>query len=382
MFIKNISQNERNAKHTKAEINHQPSLWRKIWESVYARREEIQDFIEQNLLPADNIILTGAGTSAYIGIAAQRSFRKQFSKVAEPISTTQIVSHPKDFFIKDKNLFLVSFARSGNSPESVAAITLAKQLSNKCSQLIITCNEEGAIAKKKHGEDTLVFLLPPEANDKSLAMTSSFTGMLLASILISRIHEIEELEQQVDLLCSYGRQCLEWENIAKEIAHIPFERAVFLGSGALYGVAKEGQLKMQELTDGLVVGKQHSFMGLRHGPKVIIDESTLLVYHFSNDPHAMKYEIDLLESIKENSNPIAQVAIGEHLQNIQDVDWVFDFGKEDGPRLDEDFLSIASVVPAQMLGLFKSLHLGLIPDNPSRNGAISRVVKGVNIYNL
>jgi len=50
--------------------------------------------------------------------------------------------------------------------------------------------------------------------------------------------------------------------------------------------------------------------------------------------------------------------------------------------IDEEFLAVCSVLPAQILGLFKSLGLGLRPDNPSVSGAISRVVEGVIIYEV
>jgi len=53
---------------------------------------------------------------------------------------------------------------------------------------------------------------------------------------------------------------------------------------------------------------------------------------------------------------------------------------ENGIKLQEDFLTVVSVLPAQLLGFFKSLDLGLKPDYPSDSGMIHRVVQGVNVY--
>ena len=53
---------------------------------------------------------------------------------------------------------------------------------------------------------------------------------------------------------------------------------------------------------------------------------------------------------------------------------------ENGEKIHEDFLPVVSVLPAQLLGLFKSLDLGLKPDSPSESGMIHRVVQGVKTY--
>lgn len=383
MWINELIEKNKKAQNTIKEIKHQPILWKKIWEKIDSEKKEIKAFFDSIKNNCDSIVLTGAGTSAYIGISSQRSFRKEFEIIAEPISTTHIVSHPNDFLIPSQNLLMISFARSGNSPESCAAVNLANQISKQAFHFIITCNENGQLAKDNIGKNNaFVFILPEEANDKSLAMTSSFTGMMLASILISRIDEIEALEKEVDKLVSYGNHCLEqasflWDVAAKN----DFTRAIFLGSGPLYGIAKESQLKMQELSDGLIICKHDSFLGLRHGPRAVIDENTFIVHHMSNDNHAHKYERDLLSTMKENSNPIGQLAIGENMCDScsEHVDWTINFESING-KLDQDLLAVVSVVPAQLLALFKSIQLGLSPDNPSRNGAISRVVQGVSIY--
>lgn len=380
MWIKELGNNHINAINTTKEIIHQPQLWQKIWRKVFDEREQITAFFNKVTKDCDSIVLTGAGTSAYIGISAQRSFRKKFGIIAEPISTTHIVSHPQDFLIPSKSLLMISFARSGNSPESCAAVNLANENSRNANHFIITCNPNGQLNKDNQSKDNaFVFVLPEEANDKSLAMTSSFTGMMLASILISRIDEIETLEEPVNQLATYGNYCLEQAEYLWDIAKKDFNRAIFLGSGPLYGIAKESQLKMQELSDGLVICKHDSFLGLRHGPKAVIDENTLVVHHMSNDPHANKYAIDLVKSMRESSKPIGQLSIGENLSCEEYVDWTINL-TPDGSPLDEDLFSVVSVLPTQLLALFKSIQLGLSPDNPSRNGAISRVVKGVSIY--
>ena len=370
------------ASHTANEISQQPDLWREIYQLVSDQKEEINSFLDKVLKKTDNIILTGAGTSAYIGISAQGTYQKTFKKITNSVSTTNLVSHPESTFLKDQVTLLVSFARSGNSPESKAAIQLADEICKECNHLIITCNKEGELANITTKNEKYVFNLPERSNDKSLAMTSSFSGMLLVSLLIPRIKEISGLQGTIGQLSHYAQNVLEtYSPILNEIAEKPFTRSVFLGSGPLYGVSSESQLKMQELTDGIVVGKHDSFLGLRHGPKAVINESTLVFYHFSNNVHARKYEMDLVRTMKEKSNPLMQIGISEHsIESSHLLDSEIILSKNDYEDLDEDLLAVVSIVPAQVLSFFKSLSLGLSPDNPSRNGAISRVVQGVTIY--
>lgn len=368
------------SENTKREIFHQPILWREIWEKVNEEKTEIKKFFNYLKPNLSSIVLTGAGTSAYVGLAVQSTYRKKFKVLAEPISTTHIVSHPNDHILRDSELFMISFARSGNSPESCEAVNLANKISSKAKHFIITCNKNGKLALENQDNDnTYVFVLPEKANDKSLAMTSSFTGMMLASILIARIDEINAMEYEVEKLIQYGNISLENSSNLWDIASKKFTRAIFLGSGPLYGIAKEAQLKMQELSDGLVICKHDSFLGLRHGPKAVINDETLVVYHLSNDCHASKYDMDLIKTMRSNSDPMGLLGIGENIDCEDYLDWCVNFTSNSEP-LDKDLLSIASIVPAQLLSLFKSVQLGLAPDNPSRNGSISRVVQGVFIY--
>jgi tagatose-6-phosphate ketose/aldose isomerase len=278
---------------------------------------------------------------------------------------------------------LVSFARSGNSPESLAAVQLANRFCKKIYHLFITCSPSGKLVSFGHEQPYYTFLLPPEANDQGLAMTGSFTSMLLAGLLISRISNLSNLEQEVQKLTHYGKRILSvYDHFLEKIADLNFERAVFLGSGPLLGAARESHLKLQELTDGRIICKCDSFLGLRHGPRVVIKPGTLMVYLFSNEKHVSLYETDLVKSIQQGEHKPFAIGIFEHNYSptlALDLEVVL---SEDSQSIDESMLAVAQVLPAQLLGFYKSLQLGLSPDNPSLDGTITRVVEGVNIYSF
>lgn len=369
--------------HTAREISQQPDLWQDILKKVAQERAGIGAFLNRAFSEVERIIITGAGTSAYIGLSVTGLLQRKTGILTEAIATTDLVSHPRDYFIADIPTLLISFARSGNSPESVGTAKLADELCSVCFHLIITCNGEGELAKHRPDKNTFVFALPPEANDQSLAMTSSYTGMLLAGVLISQLDEFDSARRSVDILTGYGRKIIDhYSPCIADIARMDFRRAVFLGSGPFFGTARESHLKVQELTAGKVICKEDSFLGFRHGPKAVIDDSTLVSYIFSNNEYVSRYERDLVQSMKKGNAPMLEIGLMESRLPGIALDQIFYLSDNGGGNLSEPYLAVCCALPAQILGFYKSLQLGLQPDSPSDTGAITRVVEGVTIYGL
>lgn len=369
---------------TATEILQQPDLWLSTFRLFGQCQPGLELFLNRVYLePNLTILICGAGTSAYIGSILQGSFQRHSGKRTVAVSTTDLVSHPADYFLPDHPTLLISFARSGNSPESVAAVELGNRLCQQISHLVITCNPDGQLAQVAGGlENSYCFFMPPEANDKSLAMTGSFTSMLLAGILVSRLTTQGISQSEVTQLSSYGRYIFENFGLRlRKVAELDFQRTFFLGSGPFQGAARESQLKVQELTDGMIMGGYDSFLGFRHGPKVVINAVTLIVYLFSNNRYVSQYEKDLVKDINRGEKGLYQIGIAE-LADAEEYASMLDLliRFPSAQPLDEDLLSVCSVLPAQLLGFFKSLRSGLNPDSPSLSNTITRVVEGVNIY--
>ncbi|SKB70780.1 tagatose-6-phosphate ketose/aldose isomerase [Salegentibacter holothuriorum] len=366
--------------YTKKEIEGQPKLWQLVYNLILAEEQRIKDFLNPLFEQKDlEIILTGAGSSAFVGEAAQGLVQKNTGCLARAIATTDLVTHPENFFPdNNKPVLLVSFARSGNSPESVEAVNLANKFCSNIQHLIITCNENGELYKytEANTETALAVLLPEEANDKSLAMTGSFTSMLLSVLLVCNKNKAGDLKSEVNKIIEQGKLTLDSYESLKEITHLDFDRVVFLGSGPMLGIARECHLKLQELTDGKVVCKHDSFLGFRHGPRAVTNEKTLVVYLFSPSNHVYRYERDLAISIGEDPRNIWSLSVGHKEDSAinSNLNLDLDFEK------DQELNIVPATIIGQVLGYYKSLQLGLDPDNPSVSGAISRVVKGVTIY--
>lgn len=398
---------------TYSEIHQQPEMWRKELQVLLSAKAEISAFMRKYLTPDTDVVLTGAGTSAFIGDAICPVMRGMWRNVRS-VPTTDLITHSEYLLDKERPLLLISFARSGNSPESVGAVNLANKLCKNVAHIYITCNKNGKLAQqaiesadralksersdllvenvsersqtfstiKKVESNILLLLLPEETDDKSLAMTSSFSTMLLTCLMLGHIDTLEQDAEMIEKAVK-NAECViaDYEDKLQEIGSRKFERGVFLGSGALKGIAEECHLKLQELTDGAVVCKFDSFLGFRHGPKAVVNDKSIVVYLMTNEEDVMRYERDLIRQVDGNNNPVAQVIVisGRDLEMPEvKADLVV---KMPYSKAETDFYGIVSyVLVGQLLGYYASLAHSLNPDAPSVSGNIHRVVEGVTIY--
>ena len=366
--------------HTYKEIKQQPRMWSKAYELIRDRKSEISSFVHKWLDKGYQVILTGAGTSAYVGDALEPALFGTIFRGARSIATTDILTAPEHYFDAGSKVLLVSFARSGNSPESVGAVQAVENTAGSVAHIIITCNALGQLALMQ-GEHILTVLLPPETNDLSLAMTSSYSTMLLACALIAHIDKIEDQKEHILRLADAVEAAMEkYETDIRRMAGLGFKRAVFLGSGPLKGVAEESRLKLQELTDGSVMCAFDSFLGFRHGPKAVVNGDTLIVYLLSDKISVQRYELDLIRQIKALGYEMASILI---CQSRPEEGCSGSLCIEIGLPISmpECYSCVSYIFVAQLLGMFKSIDYGLSPDAPSISGNISRVVEGVTVYN-
>ena len=358
---------------TRREILQQPETLRATHALLAAEREAIEDFLEPLLARPDlRIMLAGAGTSAFIGECLAAWLARVTGRCVEAVATTDIVSAPDLYLRADAPTLLVSFGRSGNSPESLAAIDLVDTRIPGARHLVITCNADGALARRR-GEDAYVVVLPEATHDRGFAMTSSFSAMTLAALAI--FSGIDAVAGRIEPIArAVSGALVDAEPRVATLAARGFERVVYLGSGPFKGLAREAALKLLELTDGALVTTFDTTLGFRHGPKTIVTPDTLVVVFVSNDPLTRAYDLDLVEELRADGVAgsvlalSAQGAAGDTmtvggLEGAEDIDLLFPY-----------------IVPAQLFALHASLARGLTPDTPNAAGTVNRVVQGVRIH--
>lgn len=365
---------------TAREIAQQPAMLRETQRLLTARRAEIEAFLKPLLATSGlRIILTGAGTSAFAGECLAPVLSTRLGRRVEAIPTTDLVCAPHLYFETDTPTLLVSFGRSGNSPESVAAIELADRLVKDLSHLVITCNADGALATYGQGSRGFTVQLPEATHDRSFAMTSSFTCMTYAALAV--FSGIAMMDERVDAIARATQAVItDYTPVMQAAAAEGYERVVYLGSHIFKGLARESGLKLLELTNGALVTMFDSPLGFRHGPKTIVNGRTLIVVFFSNDAYTRSYDIDLLDELRRDDDAARVIAI-----TAQDGVGLPDGDEISIPGLatsDDAELLVPYIVAPQMLAFFESLRLGLNPDKPNTSGTVNRVVQGVRIHEL
>lgn len=373
--------------NTAKEIIQQPDTWRESVKNLIKNKIEIKSFIDSFLSKKEfRIILTGAGTSAFAGEVCEPYLTSLLNKRVEAIATTDLVASPKSYFIKDIPTLLVSFARSGNSPESVHAVNLANQLVDDLYQVVITCNENGKLAKNTvNDEKSLLLLMPPQTNDLGFAMTSSFTTMVLNAMAVFNIDNIENFSSDVDKLSNSVNDFIE-NNIERvtSLVNEDFERIVYLGSSTSKGIARESALKVLELTAGKVNASYDTPLGFRHGPKSVVDDETVSVIYISNDEYTRQYDLDLAKEMLAHKKNDKVVIVGDNIEEdiLNKADYVFNVENINYTVENEVLLPLQQIIFGQMLSFLKSVNLGITPDNPCPTGEVNRVVQGVILHEL
>ncbi len=364
---------ERDFKNTYTEIFAQADTWEEVYGLYEERKAEIEKFLA-SFDKDTKVIFTGAGTSEYVGNIAQDYLKTHGDFDFESIATTDLVSAPYLHFKKNQKTLLVSFARSGNSPESLAAVKLGEQIVDDFYNLPITCAHDGKLAVNlKDDKNSYVFLNPAITNDKGFAMTNSFSSMLLAALLIFDT-SLEDKKDLVEKLADIARDTYEKSEEIEKLVDFDFDRVAYLGSGPLGKLTKEARLKILELTAGDVVTIFDSSMGFRHGPKSFINDKTLVVSFVSANDYTRKYDLDILDEIKADGIAPKIIAVTN-----EDVGRDYQFILE-SEGLRDAYLAVAYAVNAQLISLITSLRVGNTPDNPSKSHTVNRVVKGVTIH--
>ncbi len=366
--------------HTLTEIFQQPELWRQTAELSASAAGRRLEQIRRN----ECIVLTGSGSSHYLGECIAPAIQRATGRAALAVGSGELVLAWRDLLPPQRPLMLVSFARSGNSPESSALISSCLEQEPAVEHLAVTCNPSGNMARQWGPGDeqrVTVEVLDPRTCDKSLVMTSSFTNLALAGLVLGYAESPTAYLRHAETLVGVGLDLLEgWPERLESIARQPFARMIALGSGGQFGTARESALKMLEMTDGRVATQAETWLGFRHGPMCAFRDDCLLLLFFSGERTKRAYQLDVLREIRAKDLGGTVVAVGGEIPRelLARGDLLVDpMGLAELP---DEWAAIAATVVGQLLGFFRCLEEGLQPDQPAGSGAISRVVPEFPLY--
>lgn len=374
------------ATHVVREIAQQGDCWREIQSLLDAQPQDLYVLLRQILAsPEAQITFCGAGTSSYIGQILAEAMGKNSSAQVRSVPTTDIVSRPDFYFNENSSGVLFSFARSGNSPESIDTAEKVAQLAPNVVQINVTCNPDGAMAHSDNPH-TRCCLMPERTHDRSFVMTSSFSTMLLFThqLLIRAAGKMEPDLAVVAQIADELNQIL-WTHPAID-AVCATNRLVYLGSNTLFGAAREAALKTLEMTAGKVVTLAETSLGFRHGPKSIVNANTTVCLFFSTHPYTQQFDRDMLIELLNDGTAGCLIAIAPHtmageLRALPHSERLHIIAlPESVDHYPDTMLAPLHVLVSQVIGLKLSVQHGVAPDNPSPSGEVNRVVQGVTRY--
>jgi tagatose-6-phosphate ketose/aldose isomerase len=373
--------------HTLAEIWQQPQLWVETARRVSTMNEQWSDFVSG----AQAVLLTGSGSSYFVGKCIATALQESAFVSVTAVESGEILMLGSGALPPARPLLVVSFARSGDSPESCGLVQRLLAEEPEINPLLITCNPKGQLARMWGEGGTAcdprvrVLMLDERCCDRSLVMTSSFTSMAIAGLGIVAqdpvakaryLSSTEALAMGVaDLLTNLSADIDEFS--LKKV-----DRMIAVGSGCLHGAALEVSLKMLEMTDGRVHTRAEGCLGLRHGPMCALHSRSLLFLPLSSHPARRAYQMDLLEEVVRKRLGGGKVIIGADVPSeiLGPNDLALEMPGLRG--LGDEWVAIASVVVGQLLAFLRCRAEGLRPDEPAVSDSITRVVGSFTLHDL
>ncbi len=332
--------------YTYSEIRKQPATWREVLACLENEREKLLRFLSSRY---EEVLFAGCGSSYNLALTAAHLWQKLARERAKGVPSSETFLFPEGIFLPEKEYLFFGISRSGETTETVKALTYFKE-HFRGKAVGVTCQEGSSLA---HLADYPLVL--SSAAEQSVVMTQSFSSMLLALLFLAMkkggvsTSGLGALPEVLEALLS------RYETTVRDVAtRKAFVKFIFLGSGPLYGIAWEGSLKLKEMS--LTPTETFHFLEFRHGPKSIVDESTLLIALTSQPAFDMEKEV-LLEMVHLGAT-VLHLGL-KSLSSPKVVEILYD-----EKFVDPLFLPFLDVVFLQLLGYFRAKEKGLDPDNP------------------
>lgn len=362
--------------YTLEEIWQQPEMWRDAARRMGAARNQWVNLVQES----STIVLTGSGSSHYVGKCVETALQERTGKSVCAVEAGELLLLGAGALPAARPLLVVSFSRSGDSPESSAVVERLLEEEPEVRHLVITCNPAGRLAQASGGNARVaVVVLDERCCDRSLVMTSSFTSLVVAALALG-YPELEYLASVENVAAGVGGLLNGRMEPLEEFPVERVERMLAVGSGALQGAALETALKMLEMTDGRVLTRAETTLGLRHGPMCALRERSLLFVPLPSHPARRAFVEDLIEEIDRKGLAGWKVLVGARAGGVVKGprDLFVEIPELEG--MGDEWVAVASVVVGQLLAFRRCRADGLRPDEPSVANSITRVVGNFKLH--
>jgi glucosamine--fructose-6-phosphate aminotransferase (isomerizing) len=225
-------------------------------------------------IEARTYVFVGCGTSYYLSQVLAASFNLN-GKMAIAVPGAEWARRRDAYLANQTDICVIALSRSGESTETVQAVEVSRKAGIKT--VAIVCAKESSLAK---AAETIIYA--ETHAEEGIVMTVSASLMLLVGLRLAGSTVAPEIAQVAkDILAGMTKAL---PAIIKGRSHF-----VYLGAGALYGLATEGSLKLQEMS--LSYSQAFHPMEYRHGPISLVDQKTFVVMMYSADTLAEEAKV-------------------------------------------------------------------------------------------
>jgi glucosamine--fructose-6-phosphate aminotransferase (isomerizing) len=344
-----------NGAHTLQEIQNQPDAWSAVLDAARERDQSWKAFFAQRM--SDLALFFGCGSTYYLSLTAASVFQSLTGWTARGVPSAELFLFPATWVPGDRTVCGIAVSRSGTTTETIRA---ADHLTSRHNAQIaaVTCYSDTPLEKRSS-----ITLVSPEGYEESVAQTRSFSSMLLGCVALAALAgDQAEYVEKLAALPSLGERLLERNRaMAQSLGEdLDLSQVFFLGSGPRYGLACEAMLKLKEMS--LTTSEAYHFLEFRHGPKSMVDESTLVVGLLSEE--AREAELPVLREMKDLGATI--LVLAKSGVNLSWADHVVSF--------ESDLTELACLplyLPVlQLFAFYRSVGKGLDPDAPRHLDAV------------
>ena len=332
------------------DIKSQASAWEAALAAVESQAEDLEKFFAEK---SGELLFAACGSPYYLGLANATLWRELLGLHVTVVPSSEIMLFPETVLPTAGRPVLLIASRSGETTETVrAAETFAKRFPGHT--ILICCRSESRMGRLAD-----LAIVIPEGNEAVIPQTRSFSSMYLAAqYLVALLDDDAELADALRRVPDLLPGLLDrWEPVVRRAAEADWDSAVFLGGGPLYGVAVEATLKLTEMSLSSAVA--YHTLEVRHGPRSIIDESTLVVGLGSL--RGAPYERQVLAELAEETPHVLAITPGDGW-DLSELATEIPLGD----RIPEHALGLLYLPLLQLLAYHRALHKGVNPDE-SRN---------------
>lgn len=326
----------------------------------YAALEQTLQYIDSRFADLRNlmtpkgpkeIVFIGCGSSYSLAVSAAAIAQIHTNTPARAIAAGDLLLHASRYAPKIEGALLLILSRSGATSEAVMAVETLKKHNIRFSLLSITCAASSPLAALSD-----VTLEMPWAFDHSVCQTRTVTCLYaaVARLLLLAAGENTDAAPDMEKTISGGPAYMDRiESVIREMASLPWQKAVVLGDAEIAGLCEEGALAFKEICR--LPSSYHHVLDYRHGPMVLLDTKTLVIVALS-DPNSL-LETALVKEIRDKGASVVLYSdTPAPLDGVTNI--VF------GEKLAHMARGIPFIVICQLLACFKAEHNGVDPDQP------------------